>query len=260
MQIFEQIVLLLIIILIIKGISWIFDSSKPGKPNPDKVPYNINDSEKRKFNWVLEDNIRSHFLSCEISVNKEMVNNAKDELLKENSQPSKLFFTSSNDYFNISRIQILDDRYGYQSYEIEQITEYLQQYASKLMLSNYQFANLILSFVHEQNIKYSYDEDSTGYIEYLRYPLETVYDLTGDCDCKAILACALFKKIGYRVAFAIMPGHAALAITTNSSPFYANLDYNGTKWFYCESTGDNWKPGQLPQGVNVKNISLQEII
>jgi len=34
---------------------------------------------------------------------------------------------------------------------------------------------------------------------------------------------------------------------------------NGTSWFYCESTGDNWKPGQIPDSFNFNSIKIREI-
>jgi len=255
-MILEQIFIIAVFILIVKALSWIFD--KPPKPIPYIPPEEITDGELRNFSWILEDNIRTHFLNCEISLRLKEVAEAKAKLLNDNP-PSKIYFTSDEDYFNISRIQILDEDYGYISLEIEQIADYLVYYANKEMISSYQLTNLILSFVHEQNIKYSFDEDSTGYREYLRFPIETIFDQTGDCDCKAILSCALFKKLGYRVALALMPGHAALAISSNSDLSFTNFYYNGTYWFYCESTGDSWKPGQLPGFIDQSSIILREV-
>lgn len=255
----EQIFLIILFIFFIKGISWLFDNSKLPKPKPEETtPEETNDTVRRTFNWFVNDNIKSHSLHCEVDIDRSVVEKAKAELLND-SPPSKVIFTGDEDYFELSKSEILDNRFGICCREIEQITNYLKSYADEHYFSNYQFAILILSFVHEQNIKYSYDEDSTGYLEYLRFPLETIYDTTGDCDCKAILACTLFKKLGYRVAFALMPGHAALAISTDSAPFYSNFEIYGTKWFYCESTGDEWKPGQIPSDFLSYQIKLREI-
>lgn len=255
----EQISLILLFVFFIKLISWLFDNSKLPKPKPEETsPEETNNTETRTFNWFVNDNIKSHSLHCEVNINRNVVEEAKAELLND-SPPSKVIFTGDEDYFNLSNYEILHDRFGIGCREIEQITNYLRGYADDHYCSNYQFAILILSFVHEQNIKYSYDEDSTGYMEYLRFPIETIFDKTGDCDCKAILASTLFKNLGFRVAFALMPGHAALAISTDSAPFFANFEMNGTSWFYCESTGDNWKPGQLPGSITIKNISIREV-
>lgn len=252
-----EIIIIIFFILLIKGLSSLFDSPSQQPSKPGSTPDNYSDT--RNFQWVLQDSIQQHLLSCEVKLNISNAENAKDDLLNEYSQPSKLYFTSDSDYFNIAQVQVLHESFGIGSKEIEQIANYLEDYADKQMMSNYQLANLILSFVHEQNIKYSYDEDSTGHIEYMRYPIETIFDTTGDCDCKAVLASTLFKKLGYSVAFALMPGHAALAVTSESAPFYSNLVFHGKNWFYCESTGDNWKPGELPNSFSQLDIRLKEL-
>lgn len=253
----EQILIIIFFILIIKAVSWLVDRTSHSKPKKI-TPEETENTEIRKFFWVVEDNLQSYSLNCEVKINLANVEEAKAALLTT-EQPSKIKFSCEDDYFNISRIEILHEKFGLDSQEIRQIADYLRETADKNFMSSYQFANLILSFVHEQNIKYSYDEDSTSYIEYFRFPIETIYDTTGDCDCKAILACSLFKKLGYRVAFALMPGHAALAISTESAPFFGNFEMNGTSWFYCESTGDDWKPGQIPSNIYTNQVILREI-
>src|SRR5690606_27041196 len=99
----------------------------------------------------------------------------------------------------------------------QQIINYLVEYAQTEFLSNYEIANISLSFVHEQCIRYQYDHESKNTLEYFRFPIETIYDTVGDCDCKAILASAIFKALGYDVAFALMTGHAALAISLGNN-------------------------------------------
>jgi hypothetical protein len=250
---------IIIYILLFILISIIFDKTeKKGIDSEEDYFKESDNTIKRSFSWVMEDNLRSYELQCDIIFNKETVIEAKKDLLNI-KQPSKIVFTSFNDYLNITKFQVLHENFGYGCREIEQITNYLIKYANDHYFSNYQIAVLILSFVQDQNIKFSEDEDSTGYLEYLRYPIETIYDKTGDCDCKTILACALFKRLGFRVAFAIMPGHAALAISMNTVPFFSNFKMNGAYWFYCETTGDDWKPGQIPDIININEIYLEEI-
>lgn len=254
----EQIFLIVLLLFVVKAASWFFDNSKEETLKPEPIPDDESDFVIRKFNWTVEDNIKSHLLNCDVKINLDTFNKAKEELISD-FQPSKIFFTCNKEYFTISKYQILHKTFGSESKEIEVITNYLREYADNNFLSNYRLANLILSFVHEQNIKYSFDEDSTGYDEYLRFPIETLYDQTGDCDCKSILVASLFKKLGFKVALALLPGHAALAISMESSPFFANFEWNGIPWYYCESTGDYWKPGQLPRSVDIGDLELSEI-
>lgn len=255
----EQVLLIILFVFFFKFISSIFDKSELTKPKPEEIrPEDNGLSAKKNFSWIVNDNIHTYNLKCEVNIDKSIYDEAKVELLND-SPPSKVIFTRDDDYFILSYYEIMHDKFGIGSNEIEQISNYLRKFADEHYFSNYHFAVLILSFVHEQNIKYSYDEDSTGFLEYARFPIETIYDTTGDCDCKAILASTLFKKLGFRVAFALMPGHAALAVSTDTAPFYSNFEMNGTNWFYCESTGENWKPGEIPQGIIKSKIQLKEI-
>ncbi len=57
---------------------------------------------------------------------------------------------------------------------------------------------LVLSYV--QSIPYAYDSDTKGTSEYWKYPLETVFDGSGDCEDTSILFCAIVKAMDYDTA------------------------------------------------------------
>lgn len=69
-----------------------------------------------------------------------------------------------------------------------------------------ELASRILAFV-QREITYVGDEESTGYPEYGRFPLQTLVDGKGDCECKAILCCALLSYCGIPSAFIVEDGH-----------------------------------------------------
>jgi hypothetical protein len=57
-----------------------------------------------------------------------------------------------------------------------------------------------------------------------------------------------------------MPGHAAISITLpNDDLPFANFVMDGKRWFYCETTGDFWNPGILPDGINPNSVKLKEV-
>jgi hypothetical protein len=101
----------------------------------------------------------------------------------------------------------------------------------------------VVAFV--QSLPYFSDDISTGYDEYPRYPIETLVDNGGDCEDTAILTAALLKEMNYDVVMISPPGHMAIGITCSdcSGTFYT---YNHKKYFYLETTGNNWKVGQIP--------------
>ena len=238
---------------------WFFDyrPAKPTLPGTRPVP-DPGDTSSRTFTWDKPGISQSYHLEATIEVRPETYQRARQELF--NTNPSKVCMYSEDEYFNIAEQEILHNDFGSFNYELNQVAEYLSGFANRELLSDYELAGIILSFTQEQCIPYQYDIDSTGYDEYIRFPLETIYDKTGDCDCKAVLACAVFKTLGYRVAFALMPGHAAMLITLpNDDLPFANFTRNGKRWFYCETTGDYWSPGQIPDGIDAASVNWQEI-
>ena len=229
--------------------------SPPRRPAPPPAPHLPTDW--REFRWRFSTGLASHDLACRIGFRPEAYESARDRLLDES--PSKVQMGSDEDTFEVASEEVLDEDAGAPAPELAEVVDYLIGVANEKALSNYQLANLILSFVQEQCIPYSYDEDSTGHREYFRFPLETIVDQTVDCDCKAILGCALYSRANYRVAFALMPGHAAIAISSEETLPFANWVFNGTRWYYCEATGDCWQPGAIPPDVRTGSVALREI-
>lgn len=139
---------------------------------------------------------------------------------------------------------------------LKRINHYIKKKAYEENLSELEAMQFILDFAQEPNIKYILDEESpeTGGVEYARYPVETLFDKRGDCDCKAVLAAALFRNAGYKTAYVTSHNHAAIAVACpkewfqyTSSNFFENndaiTDKNGQFYYFCETTGDNFRIG-----------------
>lgn len=254
----ENIILVLYVIICILIVVFLDKPQTPEPIDPVLPPPEPFEETVRAFSWIMKSVSMSKQLSTTVAVRNEAYEASRQALLY--TFPSKALMFTDRQYFDIAMKEILHPDFGSSSYEINQITSYLNSIANKELLSDIEFAGLILSFTQEQCIRYESDKDSTGYPEYFRFPLETVYDTVGDCDCKAILACSLFKKLGFRVAFALMPGHAALAITIPDDDLpFSNFFWKGKKWFYCEATGDGWLPGTLPTGIRKHSVELEEV-
>lgn len=241
------------IIIVIIFLYFLFKEKKR-KPSP---PEKYEEDEERKFTWTFQSTLEKYFLNKTIHINTKNVEEARIKLLE--GRPSKIKMCSDEDCFYIAKQEISDTILGAYSQEVKQIANFLRDYADVHYLSDFEYANLVLSFVHEQAIRYMYDKDSTGCREYFRFPIETIYDMVGDCDCKAILACAIYKYLGFKIAFLLMPGHAALAIRLKSNLPFSNLFFNGNYWYYAESTGDYWTAGQIPDGIGWNNIEIMEL-
>lgn len=146
---------------------------------------------------------------------------------------------------------------------LKQLANYIHTVSSDNDLNHVDTIQFILDFVQEPNIKYCLDSNSEELNrpkEYTRFPDETLYDKKGDCDCKTMLAVALFSACGYKSLFLISSvyEHAALAVACNSETMallkgvvgedIATIDYKGKTFLFCETTGDGFKIGQISEG------------
>lgn len=248
----------LLLLVILVAIVWtvvIMSEGPTAVPIVPDVPEG--ETEERSFAWSVRGTTHQFDLRCTIMVRIKQYFEAQGMLLK--GIPNKTAMYSDKQCFQVAQAQIMSDEYGYGAQEIRDIKEYLLKEAQDKCLSNYELSHAVLGFAQEQCIQYAYDKDSKNESEYFRFPIESVYDCVGDCDCKAILACACFKALDYDVALALMPDHAALAISLGDNTPFANFSYKGKRWYYCEATGDNWTPGTIPDDINQADISLFEL-
>ena len=71
------------------------------------------------------------------------------------------------------------------------------------------YANYLLAFT--QYIQYD-DEEADSGDDYWRYPLETLYDGTGDCEDTSILAAAMYAAAEITAGIFLLPGHAMVSV------------------------------------------------
>lgn len=122
-------------------------------------------------------------------------------------------------------------------------------------------ASRILAFV-QREIIYVDDETSTGYPEYGRFPLQTLVDGKGDCDCKAILCCALLSYCGFDAAFIVTEGHALCGLRRPTgwlSWLHIFLPKrHAADYLIGETTdsdgGGEWQPPSAAQLAQVKKV------
>ncbi len=119
--------------------------------------------------------------------------------------------------------------------------------------------NHLTAFV-QTSFRYMLDKDSTpGDIgrrcdEYGRYPLESLQDGHGDCECKSMLLASLLVSFGYRTA--ILPvkvggdvgdleGHWAVGVALDELDDLLEASFtvqgaSGAKYLYCEPASDRY--------------------
>lgn len=120
-----------------------------------------------------------------------------------------------------------------------------------------EFADALLDFVqdkgHGLSIRYYPTTE-------LKYPIETLVEMGGDCDTHAFLYATLMKAAGFKVLLLYSEEvlddgqyHVATAVNLmnppeNSLPNYPDSDftYNGEKYYFAETTLASWRVGDLP--------------
>lgn len=103
--------------------------------------------------------------------------------------------------------------------------------------------DFVLSFV--QSLPYTLDDVTTGFDEFRRYAVETLIEGGGDCEDTTILVAAILRGLGEKTALIFTPGHIALGVSGNFTG--TSVTYNGTNYFYCETTGTGWTVGVMPE-------------
>lgn len=90
------------------------------------------------------------------------------------------------------------------------LTRQLLQAAAAAGLSRLQTSGMVLQFV-QVCFAYVRDEESTAdfqpfgpYLDYGRFPIETISDRHGDCECTSLLCASLLAYAGYRSALLVV--------------------------------------------------------
>lgn len=115
---------------------------------------------------------------------------------------------------------------------------------------------VIISFV--QSLDYIKDLDEDGNeIEYPKYPIETLVDGGGDCEDTCILLASLLRARGYGVAIICLSDHVAVGIKGDAVEGIGSYyEYGGNKYYYIETTAENWPIGEIPDDYKGKQAEV----
>ncbi|MDR2913812.1 MAG: hypothetical protein LBV74_03105 [Tannerella sp.] len=226
-------------------------------PDPDYMPEEEDTEEMihRNYRWDLDSDNAGLSGSLDLYFTEEEIQDLRDR------NPFRTDASQGFDH-NIGLLfrEKVDERH------LRRVNHYIIEQAYEAGLNGLDTMQFILDFVQEPNIKYHTDEESTetgGIPEYARFPVETLYDKRGDCDCKAVLAAALFRNAGYKVAFVTSNSHAAIAVACPKEWFsYYNtknlfeadkqalIDRNGLYYYYCETTSNSFRIGDYGETIS----------
>ena len=119
--------------------------------------------------------------------------------------------------------------------------------------------SFVLAFV--QSLPYTSDSVTTGHDEYPRFPIETLVDDGGDCEDTSILFATLTLIMGYGTVYINPPDHYAVGILGNDlqGTYWTYPEGSNKTYYYCETTGDGFTIGQLPDEFRGQNAYIYTI-
>lgn len=139
---------------------------------------------------------------------------------------------------------------------LQKVAEELKKASTQKGYDSYDEVSFTLAFI--QSLPYTSDSVISKYDEYPRFPLETLIDNGGDCEDTSILFATLTLITGYGTVYINPPDHYAVGVLgDNLSGFYCT--YKNETYYYCETTGDGWKIGEVPQEHKTTQVYIFEI-
>ena len=135
-----------------------------------------------------------------------------------------------------------------------------------LTQSEEELVNALLNLVQDKmyglNIRYYQTTE-------LKYPIETLVEMGGDCDAHSILYATLLKSAGIEVILLIsneiLPdgfNHVAIGVHLEKPPEHSLsefddlvLTYDNKDYYYAETTNAYWRVGDLPP--QFENLTFQ---
>ena len=100
-------------------------------------------------------------------------------------------------------------------------------------------AEVLIAFV-QNSIKSDYDINVHGQDEYWAYPVETLINGAGDCDCKGILLTALLRTAGFDALILMQESHLTSIVSDvqpyNNKNCITYVDYKGKQYYIIDGT------------------------
>ena len=242
---------------------WLVLDTEDSAPMPDwsdddtPLPDPSETAADRSFSWTLDSPYNHLDGNLTIRFNKESI-----AALRQRN-PFRL--NPAGD-FKTNVTALLDQCQD--NANVHKLLRYISRTINGAGLSELEQMQFILDFVQSPNIAYKLDaecEEIGHPREYARFPDETMFDGRGDCDCKSVLAAVLFKEAGYKTAYLTTRSHAAVAVAFKGSTgsrleklgASSLLINDGYMYFFCETTGDGFRIGDLG---NTTKEAIQDIV
>ena len=178
----------------------------------------LSDELTRTYNWTYEGEKYSYSLTVERAYYNKMMDS---DINRSGTVSEGRYVIDGKTTFAVKDYVVVD------KYITQVSSDLTAMYKEKLGSdpTNDEYVNFVAAFVQ---ICISYDdEEADSGSEYWRYPLETLFDGTGDCEDTSILLAALIDAKGLQGGVILAPGHAMCAIAFSEvTGSYDNKTHN----------------------------------
>jgi hypothetical protein len=127
---------------------------------------------------------------------------------------------------------------------LRSLAQKLNETSKQMGYDSYDEVSFVLAFV--QSLPYTSDSATSGHDEYPRFPIETIVDDGGDCEDTSILFATITLIMNYGTIYINPPNHYAVGILGEKIPGGYYWTVNDQKYYFCETTGNGFKIGDLP--------------
>ncbi|MDD4424246.1 MAG: PEGA domain-containing protein [Methanocorpusculum parvum] len=171
--------------------------------------------------------------------------------------PSELYdYYRARDHTNRNYVD-----YALSDYDDKYIQQIVSSFETGGRNSGYSDIENVLNVVaFVQSLPYTSDSVTTGADEYPRYPVETLVDGGGDCEDSAILTSALLHEMGYGVVLLGYSTHMAVGVKGGETLTGTYYTYQGSRYFYLETTASGWDIGEIPDNYKYMNAIITPLI
>lgn len=136
------------------------------------------------------------------------------------------------------------------------IKEIANKISTKVKENNYCDVCFAASFI--QSLPYVSDV-YTGYDEYPKYPVETLFEKNGDCEDTSYLTASIIAAMNIDTALVLLPGHMAVAVWADCSISGTYYKINDRCYYYIETTGDGFSLGEIPDEYRYTQATLIKV-
>lgn len=120
---------------------------------------------------------------------------------------------------------------------VKDLAYFFREKTQSAYLSPVQEVENVVSMV--RSIPYEFDHITRDVPDWANFPIETVYDMMGDCEDHAILAAAILHVLGHKVGLIHLEfsdsAHLALGYITEQRHGPFTVSHEGTRYAYIET-------------------------